>query len=101
MTLRMLGTRVAVADLRTAQPAPKQADSHYLSPEHKRWRALVIARAGGACQKCGRRDGRMFADHIIEIKDDPSRALDPANGQCLCASCHTFKTNREREKRHM
>jgi len=41
----------------------------------------------------------MFADHIKELSDGGERfAL--SNGQCLCGSHHTLKTNRERARRH-
>lgn len=40
----------------------------------------------------------MFADHIVERKDGGAE-FDPANGQCLCGSCHSRKTAAERAKR--
>jgi hypothetical protein len=40
----------------------------------------------------------MFADHIVELKDGGA-AFDVANGQCLCGSHHTLKTNAERARR--
>lgn len=40
----------------------------------------------------------MFADHIRELKDDGA-PLDVANGQCLCGSHHTTKTNQARAAR--
>ncbi len=98
-------SRVATADLRTALPPAKQADPRYLSLEHRSWRNVVLARANYRCERCGVKgwggngNVRLFADHVVEIKDDPSRALDPANGQALCGSCHTKKTLRERDKR--
>ena len=42
---------------------------------------------------------RMFADHIVEIKDGGS-ILDVNNGQCLCYSHHTIKTNEVKKKRY-
>ncbi len=86
--------------MRTARPPEKEADPHYLRPEHRAWREEVLRRAGWRCQHpgCGRADCRLFADHIIELRDggDP---LDPANGQALCGSHHTLKTAAERAKR--
>lgn len=98
--LRTLPPRLAVADLRTAKPAPKTADPHYQTQEHRAWSAAVIRRAGGVCQgeRCGRTDTRLFADHIVELKDGGA-ALDPANGQALCGTCHTTKTHRQRARR--
>lgn len=92
-TLRCLRPNLAIADTRIARPPAKTADPHYQTPEHRAWRAEVIRRAGGRCQEpgCGRREPRMFADHVVELRDGGA-ALDPANGQCLCGSCHTRKT---------
>jgi hypothetical protein len=83
-------------------PAPKQADDHYSSPEHKAWRTTVLKKAGYRCQHPGCTKGapehRLFADHIAEIRDGGAR-LDPNNGQALCGQHHTAKTARERAKR--
>jgi len=58
--------------------AAKVADPFYASPEYRKWRTLVIERAGGICQapSCGRRERRMFADHVIERRDGAAD-LDP------------------------
>jgi 5-methylcytosine-specific restriction enzyme A len=87
-------------DSRSVRPPAKKADAHYLSPAHTAWRFRVIGRAGGQCEamevdgtRCSRRQpyDRMFADHIAELSDGGS-ALDPNNGQCLCAHHHGLKT---------
>jgi 5-methylcytosine-specific restriction protein A len=98
--LRCIGPLVPTIDTRSAKPPPKEADPHYLTPEHRAWRAAVIKRAGGRCEwpGCGRAESRMFADHIKELKDGGA-PLDLANGQCLCGSHHTTKTARAREAR--
>jgi len=80
-----------------ARVPPKVADDWYATPEHREWSKAVIARAGGVCEKCPR-GGRLFADHIIEIKDGGA-PLDLANGQALCGSCHTRKTAAARRAR--
>jgi 5-methylcytosine-specific restriction enzyme A len=77
----------------------KKADPFYSTPEFRDWRDLVIKRAGNACEECGRRGVRLFADHIKEIRDGGAR-LDLANGQSLCGSFHTLKTGAERARRH-
>lgn len=97
--LTMLRPMVPTLDTAIAAPPPKTAAPIYGTPEHKAWRKAVIARAGGKCQGPGPHKGWMlYADHVVEIKDggDP---LDVANGQALCAACHTRKTASERAKR--
>ena len=107
MSLKCLTARIGTLDTRTAKPPPKQADAHYLTPEHQAWRAEVIRRANGRCQHIDDRGKRcfktvphvrLFADHIVEIKDGGAR-LDVNNGQALCGSHHTLKTAAERRRR--
>lgn len=74
-----------------AKPQPKVKDAHYYTPDHRAWSRSVIARAGHACQHCGRTNTRLFADHITELQDGGA-PFDPANGQALCGACHTRKT---------
>jgi hypothetical protein len=90
------------------QPAPLDEkfphahanDSYYNSNVHRVWRTLIITRADGRCPwpGCNVREQRMFADHIIEIRDGGSRT-DPLNGQCLCAKHHAIKTHRAKLER--
>ncbi|MCK1577832.1 HNH endonuclease [Bradyrhizobium sp. 174] len=103
-----LGSRIATLDTRKAKPLPKKADPHYQTAEHEAWAEFVKKRAGYRCEhvddgkRCWRsveKGYRLFADHIVEIKDDPSRALDRDNGRCLCGSHHTIKTLEERKNR--
>jgi 5-methylcytosine-specific restriction enzyme A len=99
LRLTTLGVRVTTLDTRTVKPQPKQTDPHYLSPQHRRWRADVLRRAGYRCEKCGA-DGKLYADHIVELKDGGA-PLDPANGRALCHSCHQRKTAEARAERLM
>jgi 5-methylcytosine-specific restriction endonuclease McrA len=92
MALKCRPPMLACADRSAARVPPKVRDNFYITPEFKAWREIVIGRAGRRCEKCGRVERRMFADHIVEVKDGGAK-LDPANGQCLCGSCHTLKTN--------
>lgn len=90
------GSRVATMGSRVTVPL-KRADSFYASPE---WRALVrqLKRdRGGWCERCGS-SHRVAGDHIVEIKDGGA-ALDPANVELLCQSCHNRKTAAARAKR--
>lgn len=90
--------RLRTGDNRRVHPPPKRADPHYQTPEHAAWRRAVIARAAKRCQLCGRSGCRLFADHIIEIRDGGA-PTDPGNGQALCGACHTRKTAAARAAR--
>ena len=104
--VRMLGGRLSTVDLRRVKPVEKQRESLYSTPEFLAWRELIVERAGRRCeavdhgQRCRKAEpyNRMFADHIIEVRDGGA-LFDPANGQCLCGSHHTLKTNAARAAR--
>lgn len=102
MALRTMQPRLGAARQHIAAMPAKQADSHYSTPEHRAWRAAVIAKAGGRCQdpECATpgRGARLFADHVVELRDGGA-AADPANGMARCGACHTRKTIAERAKR--
>src|SRR6266436_1869241 len=57
--------------------------------------ARVIRARGRRCENpmCAREGvlTRIFADHIVEIKDGGA-LLDESNIELLCGSCHTTKT---------
>src|SRR4029077_15091757 len=83
-------------------------DAVYNNPQYHAWRNAVVRRAGARCEyhdhhglRCTKAspEHRMFADHIVEIKDGGS-VLDVTNGQCLCYSHHTIKTNEVKKKRY-
>jgi len=92
--------------VRRVPTLPKVAAPVYQTPEYRRWRETVIARAGRRCEavedgaRCGRAEPahRMFADHRIEIRDGGA-PFDASNGQCLCGPHHTAKTAAARKRR--
>ena len=98
--LRCAAPMLKPRSMAIARVPDKTAAPIYSTPEYQEWRQVVIARAGGVCQAplCRRREPRMFADHIIELKDGGA-PFDPANGRCLCGKHHSLKTAAEREKR--
>ncbi|HLY04255.1 MAG TPA: HNH endonuclease signature motif containing protein [Rhizomicrobium sp.] len=100
MALKTIGPRVRALEIRAAKPPPKTADPHYLTPEHQVWAEAVKRRADYACQwpGCGRRERRMFADHIVE-KRDGGALFDLNNGQCLCGKHHSIKSAKARSGR--
>jgi 5-methylcytosine-specific restriction protein A len=64
---------------------------------HRHWREMVLQRDLYTCQSCGHLDtdiSRMEADHIVPMTSGGA-ALELENGQCLCRSCHSTKTQRE------
>ena len=98
-----IASRIVAIDTRSAVPPPKTAEPIYASREYAEWRRIVISRAHGYCQdpscKYPNRYGiRLFADHVIELKDGGA-PFDPSNGLARCGSCHTIKTVAERIKR--
>jgi hypothetical protein len=106
--LRTLGPRVATLDTRKAKPLPKRTDPHYGTADHAAWAKQVKQRAGYRCEhveggtRCERSAARgdtMYADHIVELKDDRSRALDPTNGACKCAEHNVRKGIQARANR--
>ncbi|WP_408585934.1 HNH endonuclease signature motif containing protein [Novosphingobium sp.] len=96
VTLAGRKPRLASRAARFGSP-PKRALPFYRTAE---WAALVkaiTAQRGKRCERCGA-DGRIYADHVVELKDggDP---LDQRNIELLCASCHGRKTALRRRER--
>jgi 5-methylcytosine-specific restriction protein A len=104
--LPSLRPTIAIAELRTAVPPPKRADPELLTQDHRRFRAIVLARAGFRCEwvengmRCMRCEpaDRLIADHRIE-RADGGALFDPANGQCLCVPHNTRKASLARTRR--
>jgi 5-methylcytosine-specific restriction enzyme A len=104
--LRTLAALVRTLDTSTTPLPRRQMDPVYSTPEFQRWRAQVVARAGGQCEaidngyRCSkaRPEHRMYADHIIELRDGGA-PFDLNNGRCLCASHHAIKTVATRANR--
>jgi hypothetical protein len=101
-----MGLRIAASDMRRVTVPPKTARPIYSSPEFKRWREAVIARAGRRCEavdngvRCLKAEPRhrMFADHKEEVRDG-GPLYDVTNGQCLCGAHHGAKTAKARAAR--
>jgi len=63
----------------------------------KQWRAMrsFMLSENPLCVECKKKGIIKVAcdcDHIIDVKDDPSRCLDYTNLQMLCKPCHGKKT---------
>jgi len=105
--LKSLAPLVRTTNTSTVPIPPKVKDSVYTTPQYRVWRSAVVRRAGGRCEyvdihgyRCTKEQPhhRMYADHVIELKDNGS-LLDVANGKCLCASHHEMKTIQHRIRR--
>lgn len=69
----------------------QRSKAFYNSPEWQRVREYVLERDHYLCVMC--RDEQRITpantvDHIVPIRDDWSRRLDPDNCRSLCPSCH-------------
>ncbi len=96
--LTMIKPSLAVMDVRTAHVPAKTADPFYLSKPWRKLVADVLRERGRTCEQCGDRSGRMFLDHIQELKDGGAPLL-RSNLQVLCSSCHSKKTFAVRKQR--
>ena len=52
-----------------------------------RFRAAVLTRAGGRCERCGS-TSRVEAHHIVSVAAGGTH--DPSNGRVLCWRCHRY-----------
>jgi hypothetical protein len=101
--MRILAPLIRTLDTRTVRMPRRQSDPRfdpiYNTPQFAAFRAEVVGRAGRQCEaiengvRCdkGWPQHRVYADHIVELRDGGS-PFDVMNGQCLCASHHELKT---------
>lgn len=67
------------------------SEVNYHKRQHKRWRELVLRRAGYLCEECaryGRRTEATIAHHIKHADEYPELRYVVSNGRALCAACH-------------
>jgi len=89
------------AKIRRLEARPNAAARGYCSARHKAWRQAVLERDGYICRDCSRvcgSKGEAHADHVIPVKVRPDLRYEVNNGQCLCSSCHTRKTNTDQRR---
>lgn len=104
--VRRLAPLFRTVSTRTLEAPRKRKEAIYDSPAFRSWRAQVVARAGNRCEaiedgeRCRKAHPayRMYADHIIELRDG-GHPFDLRNGQCLCAVHHEKKTFKARQLR--
>lgn len=64
------------------------------SCQYLRWRKDVFTRDNYTCQMCGKRGGRLVADHIKSFANFPELRFVVSNGRTLCSSpCHKLTPN--------
>ena len=82
--------------IKQASYRPNAAARGYCDPKHAAWRREVLLRDAYQCRSCGTVCGKKrqaHADHIVPIAERPDLRYEVDNGQCLCHSCHSRKTN--------
>ena len=62
------------------------------SPEYKIWRISVFERDNYTCIHCGKKGGKLQADHIKPFSRYKELRFDLNNGRTLCVNCH-YKTD--------
>jgi hypothetical protein len=52
------------------------------------WRSMVLARAEGHCERCGKECDSLIAHHKVPVASCAMMAADIDNGMALCPECH-------------
>ncbi len=75
---------------------PSKLERFYKSDSWHLARAIVIARANGLCEKCGKVGSEVH--HIVHLTienvDDVSVSINPKNLILLCKDCHNKEHHR-------
>lgn len=58
------------------------------SAAYIKWRQHVFDRDDYTCQACGKRGGKLHADHELPFASYPHLRLEILNGRTLCVPCH-------------
>ena len=58
------------------------------SLEYQIWRLEILKRDDYTCQICGKRGGKLQADHIKPFALFPELRFELPNGRTLCIACH-------------
>jgi hypothetical protein len=66
---------------------PKLSQEIRKSPDYKKFVKAVLERDKYTCQFCGSRE-KYEVHHLVPYSKNNGLALDPSNGQTLCADCH-------------
>jgi 5-methylcytosine-specific restriction endonuclease McrA len=75
-------------------PEKRRRDAeHYRNPEFVRNKPLVVRRANGRCEQCGKRASRIEVDHTVPLSVRVDHSLGNLRG--LCTECHQVKTAKD------
>lgn len=58
------------------------------SKDAAKWRKYVFDRDDYTCQGCGKRGGKLEADHELPFSQFPDLRFEILNGRTLCRPCH-------------
>ena len=102
-TLRVFPAKVRTISTSKLKQAPKHKASAYYDPRWVALRTKIVDARGSRCEDpehdpATPRQGRVIADHIIELKDG-GELLDARNVLLRCPTCHGRKTMAERAAR--
>jgi len=64
-----------------------------MSRAYYKWRREVFERDDYTCQICGKRGGKLNADHIKSYSKYPKLRIELSNGRALCVDCHRKTPN--------
>lgn len=73
---------------RKANPVTPEHERIRKSIAYRAWRTAVFERDDYTCQFCGKRGGRLNADHIKPFAEFPALRFEISNGRTLCEPCH-------------
>lgn len=59
-----------------------------MSKKYNEWRIMVFERDNYTCQMCGKRGGKIQADHIKSYAKHKELRTSVGNGRTLCVECH-------------
>ena len=83
--------------MRKGVDSVSKTESFYHKARHKRWRELVLRRAGYLCEECKRYGRRLpngepvpavVAHHKLHADKYPELRYMVGNGRALCETCH-------------
>lgn len=79
----------------------RRARKFYASPAWQRMRRRILARDMDSCQPCFRRrrlEPATEVHHLVSLREDWDRRLDPDNLEAICEDCHRAATQAERRR---